>query len=365
MKLDLADTTAHLARRNEFDGHLLLGAADFNRTTLRTGQGRPSSGFITPEQAKVVEDTGLERYRRREGMWEEVAACPVCGGAAQEFFLERMGVRCVRCPACTHIYADPVVKRAEALKVYSDDQTAFSVYTGSVQKDVDWKKYQYGLDLLETFGPPGRDSILDIGCGAGVFLQVALAAGWRRCVGVDANAAYASVYREAAGVQYINGTFEGMDPDIIGRDYDAVAMWNVLEHIYDPRPFLRSLSAVMRRGALLFVMVPNVSSLATRLTRTMSPRFNWKHLHYFSPDSLRRLTAAAGLECLHMETAISEIGHIKSYMAGEHPYQGPGDTEGLFDFITPEFIHRHMLGSRLIMVARLPGGGAGREEARG
>lgn len=354
MKLDLSDAKQHLERVNAFDGQILFGAGVFNRETKRSGLGRPSSGFLTPEQSRVVEDTGLERYRRKDAMWEEVAVCPVCGGKDQEFFLERMGVRCVRCPACSHVYANPVVKQAEAIKLYGDDRTAYDIYTQPMQKETDWKKYQYGVDMIDTFDPPGRDKILDVGCGAGLFLQVAFASGWRTCVGVDANSAYDSVYREAAGIQYINGTFEATDPDAIGDNYDVVSMWNVLEHIYDPLRFLKSVGAVMKPGGLLFLMVPNVKSLATRLIRTMSPRYNWKHLHYFSPASLRRLVELAAFTFLHQETVITEIDHIKSYMSGEYPHHGFGDPEGLFASITPAFIHANLLGSRLVLIGRKP-----------
>jgi hypothetical protein len=53
-----------------------------------------------------------------------------------------------------------------------------------------------------------------------------------------------------------------------------------------------------------------------------------------------------------IETVITEIDNIKSYMSGEHPYHGYGDPDGLFDFITPEYIHRNFLGSRILAIYR-------------
>ena len=35
-------------------------------------------------------------------------------------------------------------------------------------------------------------------------------------------------------------------------------------------------------------------------------------------------------------------------MSGEYPYHGYGDPEKLFDFITPEYVHKNFLGSRMI-----------------
>lgn len=355
MSIDLERLENRLDVINAFDGQLQYGAERFNRETNRSGKGRPSSGFMTPEQAKAVEDTGRERHIRRTGMWRSVDNCPVCGGSEAEFFLERMGMRYRRCAACTHVYADPVIEPGELGRIYGDDQTGYRIYTQPLQKEIDRKKYRYGVDIMDTVGLPGRERILDIGCGAGVFLQVAHECGWPHCVGVDANSAYSETYREIEGVQFVNCTFESLDRETLGSPYDAVSMWSVLEHIYEPTTFLESLGRVLKPGGIFFVLVPNVKSLATRLTRTLSPCFNWKHVHCFSPESLRRLVEGAGFRMLHRETAITEIENIKSYMSGEFPYHGYGDPDGLFDFITPEYIHRNLLGSRLIAVFRYEG----------
>ena len=97
-------------------------------------------------------------------------------------------------------------------------------------------------------------------------------------------------------------------------------------------------------------MVPNSLSLATRLMRNMSPTFSWKHVNHFTEKSLSTLFVNHGFKFEFKETVISEIDNIKSYMSGEYPYHGYGDPEQIFEFITPEYIHDNMLGSRLIGV---------------
>ena len=59
-----------------------------------------------------------------------------------------------------------------------------------------------------------------------------------------------------------------------------------------------------------------------------------------------------GFQSVHIETAISEIDNVKSYLSGEYPYHGYGDPDHLFDFITPKYLHDNLLGSRLIGVFR-------------
>ena len=60
----------------------------------------------------------------------------------------------------------------------------------------------------------------------------------------------------------------------------------------------------------------------------------------------------AGLKIEHMETVVTEIDNIKSYLSGEHPYEGFGDPKNIFAFIDPDFIHKNLLGSRLLGVFR-------------
>jgi 2-polyprenyl-3-methyl-5-hydroxy-6-metoxy-1,4-benzoquinol methylase len=337
---------------SKFDGNLRYGAKTFHSKTNRTGEGRPSSGGMIREHAKVVVDTGKDRYQRIEGLWENVDECPVCASREREYFLSRYGLDIYRCINCSHRYLHPRVKYDVAMQIYADDKTASDIYSQALQIEIDEIKYQYGLDLIGQLNPPGRDKIMDIGCGSGVFLKMAYRNSWTQCVGIDVNERYSDMYRETKGVQFISANFESLDPQKLGSDYDCIAMWSVLEHLYNLHDILGVLKQMFKRRGLLFILVPNIESLATRLMREMSPTFAWKHLSHFSPKSLKYLMGKHGFECVHFETVITEIDNIKSYMSGEYPYHGYGDPAGLFDFITPEYLHKNLLGSRMIGIFR-------------
>ena len=69
-----------LLKKNQFDGNLIYGAKDFHEQTNRSGKGKPSSGFLTREQNRIVLDTTNDRYKKiNPEEWEEVSHCPVCG----------------------------------------------------------------------------------------------------------------------------------------------------------------------------------------------------------------------------------------------------------------------------------------------
>jgi 2-polyprenyl-3-methyl-5-hydroxy-6-metoxy-1,4-benzoquinol methylase len=347
-KFNINNFGERLSAKNEFDGNLIYGAKKFHFETNRAGEGKPSSGYLIREHAKVVEDTGKERYIRKPGYWEEVKKCPVCFSEEKEFFIYRMGLEVYRCKNCSHRYLNPRIKYDEAMKIYADDKTASDIYTVPLEINIDEIKYQYGLELVNQLIDGKKEKIMDIGCGAGVYLKVAFKNGWEQCVGIDVNERYNDIYKETKGVQFISSSFESLDPDKLGENYDCIALWSVLEHLYDLNNILTVVKKLLRKDGLLFILVPNVESLATRLMREMSPTFNWKHISHFSQKSLTELMKRNNFEKIFMETVITEIDNIKSYMSGEYPYHGYGDPENLFSFITPEYIHKNFLGSRMI-----------------
>lgn len=349
---DISSFESRLAAKNEFDGNLRFGAKKFHSDTNRSGNGKPADGGLIREHAKVVEDLGAERFQRVGDFWEEVPFCPVCEESEAVYVHSRMALDIWRCASCNHRYQNPRLSFAKATELYADDKTAADIYTQPLQKNIDRIKYNYGLELIDHLEPPSRGRIMDLGCGAGVFLEVAHEKGWGMCVGIDANSRYSQTYREVPGLQYIQSSFENLDPSKLGKDYDCISLWNVLEHLYDLNAIVTELKKMLKPGGLLLVMVPNVESLATRLLREKSATFNWKHVGHFSPQSLELLMKKNGMDCVHMETAITEIDNIKSYMSGEYPYHGYGDPDGLFNFITPDFIHRNLLGSRILGLFR-------------
>ena len=339
-----------LERKNMFDGNLVHGAKKFHSQTNRSGEGRAVEGGLVREHAKVVTDSGIDRYHRIGDCWEPVDKCPVCHSPNRQFFLSRLGLDIYECSNCSHRYQHPRLTFQKACELYSDDKTASDIYTQPLQKEIDSVKYSYGLDIISKLAPGHFDKIMDFGCGAGLFLEVAHQRGWKQCIGIDANSRYKSQYKNCEGIQYIQANFESVDSSLLGSGYDCITLWNVLEHLYDLDSILSSLKLLLKPGGLLFIMIPNVESLATRLIREKSATFNWKHVSHFSPSSLRYLMDKYQFPTIHIETAISEIDNIKSYMSGRHPYHGHCDPDNLYDFITPEYIHANLLGSRIISV---------------
>lgn len=154
-------------------------------------------------------------------------------------------------------------------------------------------------ELLSQCAPTlGR--VLDIGCGAGEFLDVLKARGWET-VGIEPGQAYAHQARQR-GLEVVQ---ERLTPALVPRlgSFDAVLLIHVLEHLPEPDAMVRMAWDLLRPGGVLLCEVPNdFNPLQEVAVAVQSLRPWWvalpDHLNYFSIDSLAAFITAHGFDVL-------------------------------------------------------------------
>ncbi|MBW3540432.1 MAG: class I SAM-dependent methyltransferase [Planctomycetes bacterium] len=149
------------------------------------------------------------------------------------------------------------------------------------------------------FQPPGR--LLDFGCGRGDFLETMRRYGWN-VEGLDLSPLVAGYVEGRTGIRIHAGTLP--HPDVPPNSFDAVTMWNALEHVHHPREVVAAARRALRPGGLLVVGVPNIDSWAFR----RFGRWWWqlelpRHLVHFTPATLCRLLVSEGF-------AIDAVEHV-------------------------------------------------------
>jgi len=346
------DEAYRTSRKNEFDGNLVHGAKKYHLVTNRNGDDKPNSVGHSKGLNKVT-NIGEDKYQPILSKWESVNICPVCNSSKNSFYLQREALKVYRCANCDHRFLNPRIKFSEASILYSEDSTAADIYNSSVELELNAIQFRYVVDVMKSYSDD-YNKILDIGCGNGLLLKTALKQGYKYCIGVDINQSYQNIKSNAIspGLSFYNMTFDEIlnNEELLGNNYDCISMWFVLEHIYDIKKIVRDVYKLLKKGGVFVIGVPNAKSLATRIIREKSPTYNWKHVSYFTKENLNLLLENAGFEEIFSETLITEIDNIKSYLSGEHPYEGIGDTENIFDFITPEFIYKNSMGSKIFSI---------------
>ncbi len=153
---------------------------------------------------------------------------------------------------------------------------------------------------VERFRQARKGRLLDVGCGAGYFLDAAREAGWQ-VQGVELSSAAASVGREQLGLDIFQGTLaDAAFPD---ASFDVLTMFEVLEHLRDPGAVLAEARRILKPGGLLAVQVPNDLE-AYRAWLSRSDNRWWVipplHLFYFTEPTLRRWLESLDMDVLSL-----------------------------------------------------------------
>ncbi len=204
----------------------------------------------------------------------------------------------VRCPSCGLGWVSPRPGPDE-IGAYYPDTYSWKPETDGAEGLVHRAERAYRFHnlrfetrhlLRHTDLAPG-DAVLDVGCGSGDRLLVMRDAGLEPA-GVELTAA-ADYAREHLGLDVVRGTLAGADLEA-GR-FRGVTLYNVLEHIHDPRALLAEARRVLAPGGWLAVQVPNVASCQARLFgRRWAALDVPRDLFYWTPPLLRRLMAEEG-----------------------------------------------------------------------
>ncbi len=250
--------------------------------------------------------TGAE-HAARTGVAEieEIIACDLCGQQRfQPLFLTVAGKRrrrryhVVRCPDCGLLYRQPGIRPERLGELYSSGRYAkFLTGRYSAQRQ---RRYRLVMDAFAPLFADGAGRrLLDVGCGAGLFLEVAHERGFD-CHGVDLSAdAIDHARTQPWGRNAHHGAPQDV-PEIAAGGFDVITLWSVLAHLAQPVEDLRVLRRLLAPGGVLLLLTVNANSLLLKARREQWDGFTPNHLKFFSPGTLEILLARAGFAAVTM-----------------------------------------------------------------
>ena len=221
-------------------------------------------------------------------------SCPGCGGAFEELAVERWADFDLRqCVGCGLQLWDPPVPADSAWYDASDHYLAMPI--------VDWLGWYHRWSIEHL--PADVGSLLDVGCADGRFVNAAAARGID-ARGVDHSARLVEMGNDRyGGGRLSRASIEELDE--LGQRFDAVTLFEVIEHVPDPLGVLREAARLVNPGGLLIVSVPN------RLGRPRPPAALDRpphHLTRWSPDALRQAVERAGFTPVALGLSPGRVG---------------------------------------------------------
>ncbi|OGT46983.1 MAG: hypothetical protein A3F17_05905 [Gammaproteobacteria bacterium RIFCSPHIGHO2_12_FULL_41_15] len=151
-----------------------------------------------------------------------------------------------------------------------------------------------------------------MGCGLGHFCLYAQRQGYNFS-GIEPSAMLRQLANDNLGITLLPGLIDDFQTE---KPYQAITLWDVLEHVYDPVAMLRHCDRVLQKGGHIFLQVPNHRGLTYRL-KTLLCRLKLKrsdfkhfgfpwHVYAFDKKSLMAMFAKLDYQIVLMESWSSE-----------------------------------------------------------
>ncbi len=238
-----------------------------------------------------------------------VTRCPVCGGtdlrpfSAEPASPAELHFSQARCAGCGLLVSQPQASEEEMARYYRD-----AYYERHpLEAEAHWRSNvddypRYELPLFEQLWadfPPGLGArIGEVGCGHGSMLSVLADRGFD-VHGCDLSAS-AVAFCRSKGLDVAEGARFGPED----AAFDAVLSLQVIEHVPDPRAFVRSLVKAVKPGGVVALTTENVwmSQFAwvrlAKLARGQASPFRSprEHTFVFQPNHLERLLREEGCD---------------------------------------------------------------------
>jgi len=309
------------------------------------------------EELSTYEQDVNEFFTRLRPDDFEAAHCLFCGqNPKSQVLFKTKTIEISRC-SCGFVYnsrqpklykLNEFYQRSSAINVWAKLKTS--------QSELERQQRKFGQAALWLANSKAK-SVLDVGCGNGVFL--------RGLKELNHKIEVCGIDQSAAAIQEChNQDIPAHNQSIVDffqdnkKEWDAITLWGCLEHLKDPVAQLRLIAKKISVNGVLVVCVPNVASRVVRMLWDKCFTFCPQHLWYFDGHTLVRLLDEVGFSIVRRQTIEPESLPIMKYTHGFQPYQDlPAWAESRY---TPQPLVEHYdktildanEGYKLVYIAR-------------
>ena len=254
--------------------------------------------------------------------YEYEGECPLCSMVTGDILATelRRGVGVVYyCNSCHHGFLVPKKDFNEKeyyTQNYRQEYSHNAKVASTNAREIFDIYHHYQRDRLIDISPylTNNTTLLEVGASAGQFLshvkgKVALVNA------IELDKACCAFMQNELG---IDADSELLSESIFAhKSYDIVCAFQVMEHVIEPRAFLRDLMNATKKGGVIFIEVPNLHDpLLTIWDVDPYKKFFYHsaHLHYFTEDSLKKVALEAGLMPEHIEVKYTQDYNILNHL---------------------------------------------------
>lgn len=232
----------------------------------------------------------------------ESVPCPVCSSAKYSL-IARMDRRLkplttVMCDDCGLFYSNPMPTADELATYYKNEYRKDYQLARLKPSDKHIRKKQHEAKaryaVIRNALTGDRLSLLDFGCGSGELVHEYAAHG-HDAHGFEPGASYANHAQKTQDLKITIRNSDFQNADYSPKQFDAITMLHVLEHIPQPLCALQKAHHWLKDDGILYIEVPNMQAYKLKGFE----HFHFAHVLGFSRDNLIHALRAAGFRVRH------------------------------------------------------------------
>lgn len=242
---------------------------------------------------------------------------PARGGAAEDprayactSFGHRAHGPIWACGSCGLLFQWPLPSDEELVAAYGAVEDPLYL----AEKENRYLTFSRAVRLL---GPARGRRLLDVGAYCGIFTDVARRSGFQ-AEALELSR-WAAEHARALGLTVHEETLAARSAS--ADRYDVITMWDVVEHLPDPRRELEAAFRLLAPGGRLHLSTIDASSL---VARALGPRWPWlmhMHLFYFDRANLAALLEQVGFRVLGTRNYVHTVsaGYLLRKLGASFP----------------------------------------------
>lgn len=230
--------------------------------------------------------------------------CPVCSGRvfvpfiqAKDHTVSNEIFNIVSCETCNFKFTSPIPDITDMSGYYkSDDYISHSNTKRGLISRLYHLVRGYTLkkkvQLVSNY--VSRGTILDYGCGTGMFINACQKSGWS-AYGLEPDAGARKIAQQMS-----NNIFENKSAlsETLSRvKFNAITLWHVLEHVTDLNDTLNFFRFSLLENGVLIIAVPNYTSYDSQHYDRFWAAYDVpRHLYHFERKTIEQLLSGFGFK---------------------------------------------------------------------
>ena len=207
-----------------------------------------------------------------------------------------------QCETCGHIQILPLSSREEDVLLYKENDETYRRSHSSIAK---FQNEENMMNKLRVFTEDTliqfkkhinkNKKLIDIGTGYGWLVELMRNEGYE-IDGVEISDKKRRLVKQRSGIELFNWNLLDVK-DVPKGCYDVVSLMHVLEHISEPKIFLKRAADLLKPAGMIYIEVPNYDDyMKAILPEYNSFSYTRMHLSYFTCKTLSQLLINAGFK---------------------------------------------------------------------